>query len=237
MRIIPAIDIIDGKCVRLSQGQYDQKTVYHEDPVELAKTFEGAGIRYLHVVDLDGAKARTIQNHKILASIVEATQLQVDFGGGIQTKNDLQVAFESGAHQVTLGSLAVQKPDLFMECLEDYGPDKIILGADCRNRKIATHGWLKESEKDVLEFIEEYSQKGVQYTVCTDIARDGMLEGPALKLYETILENADIHLIASGGVRDGRDLIRLRTAGCEGAIVGKAIYEGNIKLKELSELC
>lgn len=237
MRIIPAIDIINGKCVRLEQGKYDQKKIYHEDPIQLARTFEDAGVKYLHLVDLDGAKARKIINHDILRSISRETDLHVDFGGGIQTEEELKKAFENGARQVTLGSMAVNQPEVFMHFLQKYGADKIILGADCKNRKIATHGWMEESEKDVLEFIQHYEDKGVRYTVCTDISRDGMLQGPSFELYKEILNNSNIKLIASGGISSIDDLYKLRDLGCEGAIVGKAIYEGNISLKELSKLC
>jgi phosphoribosylformimino-5-aminoimidazole carboxamide ribotide isomerase len=237
MRIIPAIDIINGKCVRLEQGKYDQKKNYHEDPIQLARTFEDAGVKYLHLVDLDGAKARKIINHNILKSISRETDLHVDFGGGIQTEEELKKAFENGARQVTLGSMAVNQPEVFMQFLQKYGADKIILGADCKNRKIATHGWMEESEKDVLEFIQHYEDKGTRYTVCTDISKDGMLQGPSFELYKEILNNSNIKLIASGGISSIDDLYKLRDLGCEVAIIGKAIYEGNISLKELTELC
>jgi len=237
MRIIPAIDIIDGKCVRLTKGDYDQKKIYNESPLEVAKQFEDNGIQYVHVVDLDGAKNQCIVNYKSLELIAGRTNLKVDFGGGLKSNEDLRIAFESGAAQVTGGSIAVQNPKLFEQWLAQYGADKIILGADCMNRKIATNGWQKESEMDVLSFIQAYEKKGIRYVICTDINKDGMLQGTANELYKELIAETDIQLIASGGVTTMDDLYRLQEIGCEGVIIGKAIYENRLTLKELSKLC
>lgn len=236
MRIIPAIDIIDGKCVRLSKGDYDTKKIYNENPLEVAKEFEDNGIQYLHLVDLDGAKSKHIVNHRILEYIVSNTDLKIDFGGGLKSNEDLRIAFESGASQITGGSIAVKNPEIFKEWLEIYGSDKIILGADCKNRKIATHGWLESSELDVVDFIQEYEAKRVKYVICTDIAKDGMLQGTSNDLYKEIMSKTDVHLIASGGVSCMDDLVLLKEIGCEGAIIGKAFYEGKIRLEELGAL-
>ncbi|AQX13906.1 1-(5-phosphoribosyl)-5-[(5-phosphoribosylamino)methylideneamino]imidazole-4-carboxamide isomerase [Elizabethkingia meningoseptica] len=236
MRIIPAIDIIDGKCVRLSQGDYNTKKVYNENPLEVAKEFEDHGIKYLHLVDLDGAKSKQIINYKTLEQIASKTSLRVDFGGGIKSQKDIDIAFECGAYQITGGSIAVQEPEIFTKWIEQYGSEKIILGADCKNRKIATHGWLESSELDVIDFIRDYTQKGISYVICTDIAKDGMLEGTSNELYKEILENTAVKLIASGGVSNMEDLHLLKEIGCEGVILGKAIYEGRIKLNELQKL-
>lgn len=235
MRIIPAIDIIDGKCVRLTKGDYNTQITYSENPLEVAKMFEDNGIRYLHLVDLDGAKSKSIVNHKVLRSIASNTSLKIDFGGGIKSDEDARIAFENGADQITGGSIAVENPELFLKWLSEYGAEKIILGADSKNRKIATHGWLKESEADVLDFIVEYEKKGAKYVICTDIAKDGMLQGASEELYKEIIEKTDVHLIASGGVTTIEDIRSLKALGCEGAIIGKAIYEGKISLKELEE--
>jgi len=237
MRIIPAIDIIDGKCVRLTKGDYSTKKIYNEDPLEVAKEFEANGIQYLHVVDLDGAKSKNIVNHKILESIASNTNLQIDFGGGIKTNEAVQLAFDCGAKQITGGSIAVSNPEMFGEWIAKYGPDKIILGADCNNRKIATDGWLKESELDVIDFIDAFEKKGLQHVICTDISKDGMLQGASNELYQEIMKATGIQLIASGGVSCMNDLHQLKELGCEGVILGKAIYEGSISLKELQELC
>jgi phosphoribosylformimino-5-aminoimidazole carboxamide ribotide isomerase len=237
MRIIPAIDIIDGKCVRLTKGDYSTTKIYNENPVEVAKEFADNGIQYLHVVDLDGAKSNQIVNYNVLEKIVSETNLLVDFGGGLKSDQDLKIAFESGANQITGGSIAVKNEALFTSWLEKYGTGKIILGADCLNRKIATNGWLEDSELDVREFIESYQLKGIQSVICTDISKDGMLEGPSIELYKELLKLSNLKLIASGGVSNIDDLIQLKEIGCEGAIVGKAIYEGNITLKQISELC
>ena len=236
MRIIPAIDIIDGKCVRLSQGDYDTKKIYNENPLEVAKEFEDYGIEYLHLVDLDGAKSKQIINYKTLELIASKTNLKVDFGGGIKANDDIRIAFECGANQITGGSIAVQNPTLFQEWIDQYGSDKIILGADAKDRKIATHGWLETSELDVIDFIQEYKTKGIDYVICTDIAKDGMLQGTSNELYAEILAASDVKLIASGGVSSIDDLIKVKELGCEGAILGKAIYEGRIDLKVLSPM-
>lgn len=234
MRIIPAIDLINGQCVRLTKGDYSTKKVYNENPLEVAKMFEDVGIEHLHLVDLDGAKAQHIVNHKILESIARKTNLKVDFGGGLKSDEDLNIAFNSGAHQITGGSIAVKNPSQFLNWLETYGADKIILGADCLDQKIAIQGWQEESDKEVLSFIKDYVSKGVSYVICTDIAKDGMLQGPSFDLYKTILNSINpVKLIASGGISTFDELPKLADLGCEGVIIGKAIYEGNISLKQL----
>lgn len=234
MRIIPAIDIIDGNCVRLSKGDYATKKIYNENPLEVAKQFEAHGITYVHLVDLDGAKSKHIVNHKILEKIASQTSLKVDFGGGLKTDEDLHIAFESGASQITGGSIAVKNPEIFKNWINVYGPNKIILGADAHHRKIAISGWLEESEDDVVTFIKEYEKEGVHYVICTDISKDGMLEGPSFKLYQEILDSTDrIKLIASGGISTYEELPKLASMGCEGTIIGKAIYENRITLKQL----
>lgn len=235
MRIIPAIDIIDGKCVRLTKGDYTTKKVYNEDPVEVAKQFEDAGIQYLHVVDLDGAKASHIVNYNVLDRIASKTNLKIDFGGGLKTDEDLHIAFESGANQITGGSIAVKKPNTFEQWIKDYGSNKIILGADCNNDKIAISGWTESSDLNVIPFIKTYEDKGIQYVICTDIAKDGMLQGPSFDLYKAIIESgsSNLKLIASGGISTFDELPRLADLGCEGVIIGKAIYENKISLKQL----
>lgn len=234
MRIIPAIDIIEGKCVRLSKGDYSTKKIYNEDPLEVAKSFEAHGIEYLHLVDLDGAKSSHIVNHKILESIATKTSLKIDFGGGLKTDKDLQIAFESGANQITGGSIAVKNPDLFQSWLQKYGNEKIILGADAKDRKIAVSGWLEDSDKEIIPFIQNFEKAGVKYVICTDISKDGMLEGPSFELYQEILsETENINLIASGGISTFDELPKLDELGCEGVIIGKAIYENRISLKQL----
>lgn len=233
MRIIPAIDIIDGKCVRLSKGDYDTKKIYNENPLEVAKEFEDNGIQYLHLVDLDGAKSKHIVNYKILETISSKTNLKIDFGGGLKSDEDLKIAFESGANQITGGSIAANDPEIFVKWLNEYGNEKIILGADCMNRKIATNGWLESSELDVIDFIKDYQTKGIDYVICTDIAKDGMLQGTSNELYKEIINEANVKLIASGGVATIDDLVKVKEIGCEGAIVGKAFYEGKILMKEL----
>ncbi|MEM9680047.1 MAG: 1-(5-phosphoribosyl)-5-[(5-phosphoribosylamino)methylideneamino]imidazole-4-carboxamide isomerase [Bacteroidota bacterium] len=235
MRIIPAIDIIDGKCVRLTKGDYTTKRVYNENPLEVAKQFEDAGIQYLHVVDLDGAKASHIVNYKVLEQIASKTSLRIDFGGGLKSNDDLRIAFESGANQITGGSIAVKDPETFTEWIDTYGSEKIILGADCRDRKIAISGWQEESQQEVIPFIKAYHAKGIQYVICTDISKDGMLEGPSFELYGSILDNKlpELKLIASGGISDYEELPKLEELGCEGVIIGKAIYENRIRLKQL----
>ena len=233
MRIIPAIDIIDGKCVRLTKGDYDTKKIYNEDPLEVAKEFEANGIQYLHMVDLDGAKSSRIINQKVLELVASKTKLKIDFGGGIKSDDDIRIAFEAGAAQITGGSIAVKNKELFLTWISKYGSDKIILGADCLNKKIATQGWLENSDLDVIEFISYYTKRGIQNVICTDISKDGMLQGTSNGLYKEILEKEQIKLIASGGVSCLNDLIELKEVGCEGVIIGKAIYEGNINLKDL----
>lgn len=234
MRIIPAIDIIEGKCVRLSKGDYSTKKIYNENPLEVAKNFEAHGIRHLHLVDLDGAKSKHIVNHKILEEIATQTGLKVDFGGGLKTDDDLRIAFESGASQITGGSIAVKNPETFKSWLQKFGSDKIILGADAHHRKVAISGWLEESEEEVVEFIKKYEEQGVSYVICTDISKDGMLEGPSFDLYEEILATTENYkLIASGGISTYDELPRLAQMGCEGTIIGKAIYENRISLKQL----
>lgn len=236
MHIIPAIDIIDGKCVRLTQGDYQQKKVYNENPLEMAKQFEDAGIRRLHLVDLDGARAKHIVNYKVLEQIASKTKLWIDFGGGLKASEDVRIAFESGAQQITGGTVAVKNPDVFTGWLATYGSEKIILGSDVKDRKIAVSGWQEESEVVLIPFLENYIEKGIQYTICTDVAKDGMLQGSSVALYEEIRAAfPDLHLIASGGVHSMADLHRLREIGCFGAIVGKAIYEGKISLKDMEE--
>jgi phosphoribosylformimino-5-aminoimidazole carboxamide ribotide isomerase len=236
MKIIPAIDIIDGKCVRLSQGDYAQKTLYNENPLEVALQFEGAGIQYLHLVDLDGAKQKKIVNHKVLETIAKNTKLKIDFGGGVQSDNDLKLAFESGASQITAGSIAIKKPLLVEKWLQKYGSEKIILGADVREGKIAISGWEETTEISVTTFIQSYLQRGIKYAICTDVSKDGMLSGTSLDLYKR-LRNALPHaqLIASGGVSSLQDLTDLKNIGMAGAIIGKAIYEGKITLHELGK--
>ncbi|WP_439483892.1 1-(5-phosphoribosyl)-5-[(5-phosphoribosylamino)methylideneamino]imidazole-4-carboxamide isomerase [Cyclobacterium plantarum] len=235
MEIIPAIDIIDGKCVRLTQGDYNQKKEYASDPIEVAKRFEAAGIRRLHLVDLDGAKVKRIVNKDVLKGVCQSTSLQVDFGGGVQSDEDIALAFQLGAEQVTGGSIAVKNPDLFTNWLQTYGGDRLILGADARNRKIAISGWQETTAMDLMDFIKDYHQKGVQYVICTDVAKDGLLQGPSLALYREIMEEIpEIRLIASGGVATVQDLEDLEKAGVYGTIIGKAFYEGKISLAELS---
>jgi phosphoribosylformimino-5-aminoimidazole carboxamide ribotide isomerase len=237
MRIIPAIDIIDGQCVRLSKGDYNTKKVYNENPIEVAKAYQDHGIEYLHLVDLDGAKSQHIVNYKLLEEICSQTNLKVDFGGGLKSDEDLRIAFESGANQITGGSIAVKNPEIFKQWLNTYGADKIILGADCSNRKIMTSGWLEGSELDVVDFIGDYEKNGIQYVICTDIAKDGMLQGTSNELYAEIIDKTKVKLIASGGVSCFDDLGIVKELGCEGVIIGKAIYEGKITLKQLSTLC
>jgi len=234
MILVPAIDIINGHCVRLTKGDYDTKKVYNESPVEVAKAFEGAGLTHVHVVDLDGARAKHIVNANVLEQIATQTSLQVDFGGGIKSETDLETAFDCGASQVTLGSIAVSEPELVGEWLEKFGAEQLILGADAKNRRIATHGWEQDSGLDVIDFIKDYAQKGFEYVLCTDVAKDGMLAGPSLELYYEILEQLpEISLVASGGVTTMDDIYQCAELGCTAAIIGKAIYENKLSLKEL----
>lgn len=235
MHIIPAIDIIDAKCVRLTQGDYAQKTVYNEDPLEVAKEFEGAGLTRLHLVDLDGAKAKKVINWKVLERIASNTGLIIDFGGGVRTSSDLEVVINSGAAMVTAGSIAVTQPDTVLQWLERFGADKIILGADVKGKYIAIHGWQEQGTIKWPAFIEDYTAKGITQVICTDVAKDGMLQGPSLDLYKDILSGFPaLQLIASGGVSNLDDLHRLREIGVAGTILGKAIYEGRITLKQLA---
>ena len=236
MRLIPAIDIIEGKCVRLSKGDYTTKKIYNESPLEVAKEFEAHGVEYLHLVDLDGAKSEHIVNHKVLERIAAQTNLKIDFGGGLKSEEDLHIAFESGADQITGGSIAVKEMRTFKSWLKRYGSDKIILGADAINEKIAVSGWLEESDEDLIPFIRNYQKEGVLYVICTDISKDGMLQGPSFDLYRKILkEIPKIKLIASGGISCFEELPKLAELGCEGTIIGKAIYEKRISLKQLEE--
>lgn len=234
IEIIPAIDIIEGKCVRLSQGNYDSKKVYNENPLEVAKEFEANGIHRLHVVDLDGAASHHVVNYRVLEQIATHTSLVIDFGGGVKSDEDLKIVFESGAQMVTGGSIAVKDPDLFGRWIEGYGSEKIILGADVKDRKIAVNGWKDESTCELFPFLEEYIKKGIQKVICTDISCDGMLQGPSIELYKEMLEKfPDLYLIASGGVSKVDDLVALNEAGVPGVIFGKALYEGHITMKDL----
>lgn len=242
MRIIPAIDIIDGKCVRLTKGDYNTKKVYNENPLEVAKMFENSGIEYLHLVDLDGAKAQHIVNYKVLEQIASKTNLKIDFGGGLKTNEDLHIAFNSGARQITGGSIAVKDRKTFEGWISKYGSEKIILGADSNNGKIAISGWLEDSEDDVIPFIKDYQKQSIQYVICTDISKDGMLEGPSFDLYKDIITECSnssngqsIKLIASGGISHIDELPKLIELGCEGVIIGKAIYENRISLQQLEK--
>ncbi|WP_422859847.1 HisA/HisF-related TIM barrel protein [Flagellimonas sp. S174] len=251
MRIIPAIDIIEGKCVRLSKGDYDTKKIYNQNPLDVAQAFEAHGIKYLHLVDLDGAKSKHIVNHSVLEQIASKTRLKIDFGGGLKSDEDLRIAFESGASQITGGSIAVKDEDTFLNWIAKYGADKIILGADAKDEKIAISGWEEESDISLIPFIKGFQKKGIKYVICTDISKDGMLQGPSFGLYGKILEQTKkwetritgsgvedkevlgIHLIASGGISHFEELDRLAELGCEGTIIGKAIYENKISLKQL----
>lgn len=234
IELIPAIDVIDGKCVRLSQGNYQSKKVYNENPVEVAKMFEAHGIHRLHVVDLDGAASKHVVNYKVLEALARQTSLVIDFGGGIKSDEDLHIAFESGAQMVTLGSIAVKEPDTFNRWMEVYGSERIILGADAKNGKIAVNGWLECSRLELMPFLDDYIKKGVAKVLCTDISRDGMLNGPSLELYKQIMEaHPDLHLIASGGISGMKDIEALNEAGIPAVVFGKAFYEGRITLQDL----
>ena len=235
MELIPAIDLIDAKCVRLSQGDYAQTKVYNENPLEVAKAFEDVGIRRLHLVDLDGAKAHHIVNYRVLENIATHTSLEIDFGGGLKSDEDLRIAFECGAKMVTGGSIAVKSPELFEKWLQKYGGERIILGSDMKDEKIAINGWQDKTNIDIWSFLADYQAKGVRKTICTDIAFDGMLAGPSIALYRKIIERfPDLYLIASGGVSGMEDIHCLQEAGLPAVIFGKAIYEGRISLQELS---
>ena len=236
MHVIPAIDLIGGKCVRLSQGDYSRKTDYHEDPLEMAKRFEGAGLTRLHLVDLDGAKAKKIVNGLVLQRICSGTQLAVDFGGGIQAQEELEKAFALGARQVTGGSIAVRNPSLFESWLEAFGADRIILGADAKDKKIAVGGWEETTALELIPFIQGFYQKGIREVICTDVAKDGLLQGPSFGLYAEILQELpELKLIASGGVSCLKDLEELQKIGVYGTILGKAYYEGKVSLEELAQ--
>jgi len=237
MRIIMAIDILGGKCVRLTRGDFASGKVYNNDPVDVALEIEDNGLKYVHVVDLDGAREKHIVNYKILEKIAAKTGLLIDFGGGIRSDEDLNIAFNSGVKQVTAGSIAVTDPSMMMRWLKDYGNEKIILGADFIGDEIATHGWTERSDKKLINFISDYCLKGAKYVICTDVDKDGMMKGPATEMYKKILENAKVNLIASGGISSLKDIEDIRDSGCEGAIIGKAVYEGKLKLKELRDLC
>lgn len=234
IELIPAIDIIDGKCVRLTKGDYDQKKVYNENPVEVAQHFESLGFKRLHVVDLDGAKSKHIVNDDMLRAITAATSLVVDFGGGIKTEEDIEKAFDAGAAMVTVGSIAVTNPQLFLNWIERYGAEKLILGADVRNGKISINGWKEDSSEDLLPFLKQYTDKGVRNVLCTEISKDGTLQGPAIDLYQQIMKAyPDMHLIASGGVSCNDDIRALETADIPAVVFGKAFYEGKINVEEL----
>lgn len=234
IELIPAIDIIDGKCVRLTQGDYASKKIYNEDPLEVAKMFEGHGLRRLHVVDLDGAREGRIINYRVLERIASRTSLIIDFGGGLKSEDDLEIAFESGAQMVTGGSIAVKAPEVFTSWIARFGSKKIILGADAKDKKIAINGWQNTTEDELVPFIEQYHSKGITKVICTDISRDGMLEGPSTGLYKEIRQALpEIYLIASGGVSSVEDIEQLESAGIPAVIFGKAIYEGRIQLKDL----
>ncbi|HOU26710.1 MAG TPA: 1-(5-phosphoribosyl)-5-[(5-phosphoribosylamino)methylideneamino]imidazole-4-carboxamide isomerase [Paludibacteraceae bacterium] len=235
IQLIPAIDIIDGKCVRLSQGDYAKKTVYNENPLEVAKMFQDSGITRLHLVDLDGAKAQHIVNHKVLYAIATHTNLVIDFGGGLKTDEDLNIAFENGASMITGGSIAVKNPTVFESWIQKFGNEKIILGADVHDKKIAVSGWVESTEHDLFPFLESYTTKGINKVICTDIAKDGMLQGTSVDLYKEInMQFPELFLIASGGVSAMSDIYALDEAGIPAVIFGKAIYEGKISLQEIA---
>ena len=236
IEIIPAIDIIEGKCVRLTKGDYETKKVYNDDPLEVAKMIESFGVRRLHVVDLDGAKSQHIVNYHIIHQIADHTSLVIDFGGGIKTNEDIDIAFASGASLVTIGSIAVKNPELFSEWLEKYSPAKVILGADVKNGLISINGWKEEGNDQLMPFLQNYVNQGVENVLCTDISKDGMLEGPAIELYKQIMEQfPKMRLIASGGVSCIEDIEALDAAGIPAVVFGKALYEGKIKLEELTK--
>ena len=237
IEIIPAIDLIDGKCVRLTQGDYTQKKIYNQNPLEVAKSIEAAGLRRLHLVDLDGAKAQHIVNYHVLHNIAAHTSLVVDFGGGLKTDADLRIAFDNGAAMVTGGSIAVKDPETFIRWITDYGPNKIILGADAKNGMIAVSGWTETASLELTAFIAGYREKGIDRVICTDISRDGMMQGPAVELYKDLMKHfPGLYLVASGGVSCMEDIYALEESGVPAVITGKAIYEGKIRLVELGDL-
>jgi phosphoribosylformimino-5-aminoimidazole carboxamide ribotide isomerase len=237
MEIIPAIDIIDGKCVRLTHGDYSQKKIYNEHPLEVARQFEDAGLRRLHLVDLDGAKAGTVRNWKVLESLAGKTSLVIDFGGGIKSGKDVQIVLDSGAALATVGSMAVKEKETFLQWLQKWSAEKFLLGADVKAEKLTISGWTEQTEIWIYDFIEEYMQKGVQQIFCTDVSKDGALEGPSTELYKNILQKfPDLHFIASGGVSSLDDVHTLQEIGCKGVIIGKAIYEGRVQLADLKKI-
>jgi phosphoribosylformimino-5-aminoimidazole carboxamide ribotide isomerase len=234
MEIIPAIDILEGKCVRLTQGDYSQKKIYNEKPLEVAKEFEDAGLKRLHLVDLDGAQAGKVINWKALESIAGKTSLIIDFGGGVKTEKDIEIIFESGGALITIGSMAVKEEEIFISWLKKYGANKFLLGADVKEERIAVHGWQETTNIWIYDFIQKYIEVGMKQIFCTDVAKDGALEGPSTELYKNIIEKfPELHFIASGGVSSIKDLYKLENINCKGVIIGKAIYEGRIKLAEL----
>ncbi|MDT0607498.1 1-(5-phosphoribosyl)-5-[(5-phosphoribosylamino)methylideneamino] imidazole-4-carboxamide isomerase [Croceitalea rosinachiae] len=253
MRIIPAIDIIEGKCVRLSKGDFNTKKIYNESPLEVAKSFEAHGVEYLHLVDLDGAKSKHIVNYKVLEQIASKTNLKIDFGGGLKSDDDLRIAFDNGANQITGGSIAIKDRSTFLRWLNVYGTDKVVLGADVLDENVAVSGWQEESSEKLIPFVIGYQKIGVKYVICTDISKDGMLQGPSFDLYRKLLNETKVHkttvtgagvgdfeaiginLIASGGISAYEELPKLQELGCEGVIIGKAIYENRITLKQLEE--
>ena len=237
MRIIIAIDIIEGKCVRLTRGDFNTRKIYNEDPLEIAKQIEDSGLKYLHLVDLDGAKNKRIENLKVLETIAGKTSLIIDYGGGLRTADDMNRVFNAGARQTTAGSIAVREPQLFLEWLKEFGGERLILGADFDERKVSASGWLENSDIDIISFISDFVSKGVKNTICTDIGKDGMLLGPSTEIYKEILGEVKVNLIASGGISSMKDITEMKSIGCEGTIVGKAFYEGKVTLKELAELC
>lgn len=237
MRIIIALDIIGGKCVRLTRGDFNTTKIYNEDPLEVALQVEDNGLTYLHLVDLEGAKNKKMENIKVLEKIAGKTKLKIDYGGGLRSYDDIITVLNAGARQVTLGSIAANDPGLFLDWLKKLGQEKLILGADCIDRKVSSGGWLENSDKDIVSFISEFKSRGVKYTVCTDIKKDGMLQGPSTALYREILDTVKINLIASGGISTVKNISELREAGCEGAIIGKAVYERKLSLKDLGKLC
>ena len=237
MEIIPAIDIIEGKCVRLTHGDYSQKTIYNEHPLEVALQFEDAGLQRLHLVDLDGAKAGSVKNWKVLESLAGKTSMIIDFGGGIKSEKDVRIVFDSGAALATVGSMAVKEKETFVQWLQKWGAEKFLLGADVKGEKLTISGWLEQTEIWIYDFIEDYLQKGVQQVFCTDVSKDGALEGPSTELYKSIIQKfPDLHFIASGGVSSMDDVYQLQGIGCKGVIIGKAIYEGRVKLADLKKL-
>lgn len=235
IELIPAIDLINGQCVRLTKGDYDQKKVYNDNPAQVAMEFEKLGFKRLHVVDLDGAKSKHIVNDQVLKAITSSTSLVVDFGGGIKTEEDIEKAFAAGASMVTVGSIAVTNPTLFMEWMDKYGTEKLILGADVRNGKISINGWKEDSTEDLLPFLRQYIDKGVRNVLCTEISKDGTLQGPAIELYKEVMRAyPQLHLIASGGVSSNEDIQALEEAGIPAVVFGKAFYEGRIKVETLN---